>query len=171
MTQAEIQQKSKCITDRLLCAPFYQNAHTIMTYLSIRHEPDTFPLVRHAFAAGKTVVVPVVDSVTPGLLHLSRLSGIDALKPGAFGILEPETIVPIPKTDLDLIVVPGLGFDRFGGRIGYGKGYYDRLLERTDATKAALCYGFQVMEQVQTEPHDIPMDFVVTESELIACEN
>ncbi len=171
MTQAEVEEKSGCITDRILCAPFYQSAHTIMTYLSIRHEPDTFSLVRHAFADGKTVVIPVVDKTQPGLLHLSRLLSLDILTPGAFGILEPETIVPVSEAELDLIVVPGLVFDRFGGRIGYGKGYYDRLLERTDATKAAFCYSFQVVEKAQTEPHDIPMDFLVTESELIACEN
>jgi 5-formyltetrahydrofolate cyclo-ligase len=104
-------------------------------------------------------------------LELFQLEHLDELAPGAMGILEPRLelrrcfdrkVVPV---DLDLIVTPGLAFDRRGGRLGYGKGYYDRLLHqiRADATKLAVCFECQLVPEIPLLPHDIRMDVLVTE--------
>ena len=91
------------------------------------------------------------------------------LAPGAYGILEPETVVPVAPERLDLVLVPGVAFDKNGGRIGFGKGYYDRFLQKTSAKTVALCYGFQIVPDCFSESEDYPMDYIVTEDEVIAC--
>ena len=104
-------------------------------------------------------------------LGLWRLEDFAELVPGMWGILEPprqrwgEAGKEIAPEQLDLIMVPGVGFDRDGGRLGNGAGYYDRLLAsvRADAVLSAVCYESQLLEQVAMEPHDVAMDTVMTE--------
>lgn len=93
---------------------------------------------------------------------------MDDLKKGAYGILEPSVVKTADEKDIDVILVPGLAFDRHGGRMGFGKGYYDRLLETSIAVKIGLCYDFQLFDTIPTESHDVPMDFIITEKEI--CE-
>ena len=97
-----------------------------------------------------------------------------------YNIIELDKIEPNPKIEtvrrgvnlckennIDVILVPGLAFDRNGGRMGFGKGYYDRLLESSKAVKIGLCYDFQILEKIPTESHDVPMNFVITEKEIL----
>jgi 5-formyltetrahydrofolate cyclo-ligase len=92
------------------------------------------------------------------------------LVPGKFGIPEPRPETPcVAPTEPDLLVVPGVAFDRRGHRVGYGKGYYDRLLAVTGAPVMALAYGFQLVEHIPDEPHDRCMDYILTPEELIRC--
>lgn len=121
---------------------------------------------------GKSVVTPKVISASHQLEHY-LLPHFEALMPGAFGILEPSAAHGAVRLEalheIDLIIVPGLAFDRKGHRLGYGGGYYDRLLAELDATKMALAFAAQIVEAVPAEAHDERVDFVVTEEEIIAC--
>jgi 5-formyltetrahydrofolate cyclo-ligase len=86
---------------------------------------------------------------------------------GAYGILEPVSIKKAEVSDIDLIIVPGIAFDINGGRCGFGKGYYDRLLCESKAKKIGLCYDFQLVREIETDEHDIPMDMIITERRII----
>jgi len=103
-------------------------------------------------------------------LQVVQLTDDSDMQTGAFGISEPKAQIPVPEEEIDVILVPGIAFDKKGGRIGFGKGYYDRLLSRTKAVKIGLCHAVQLVEDTFCEPHDVRMDYVITESELIVCE-
>jgi 5-formyltetrahydrofolate cyclo-ligase len=160
---------SRLIFDRLTALPQYVSAGTVMLYLDVRDEVRTRWFLPTAWNAGKQVVVPYCEN---GDIELFRLENCDELSPGNMGVLEPRSELrrrpdrqPDP-TALDLVVTPGLAFDRSGGRLGYGKGYYDRFLHRLrdDATKLAICFECQLFPEIPVTSHDIRMDMVVTEN-------
>lgn len=170
MAPAEAARKSGEILRRLTSTDFYQGASRVMAYCAAFGEVETQDLLLRMWAAGKTVYVPWCDTQRRQAYPV-EIHSLAELRPGAYGILEPRPpVVQTEPEDLDLIFVPGLAFDRRGGRIGFGMGYYDRLLENTQAKKAALAYDFQVVADVFSKPHDVPMDWIITEKELIACE-
>ncbi len=121
-----------------------------------------------AWSEGKHVVVPYCEN---GQIELFRLDHVGELAPGAIGVLEPRRELrgqldrKIDRSGPDLIVIPGLAFDRRGGRLGYGKGYYDRFLHhvRSDATRLAVCFECQLFAEIPLLPHDVRMDMIVTE--------
>lgn len=131
-------------------------------------EVDTQVLIRRALAEGKRVCVPVIEPENAEL-GLVEIDSLDNLQPGCFGILEPSSGVrhPFDSLDWDLAVVPGIAFDRRGHRIGFGKGYYDKLLAVKDSPKVGLAFGFQVVEPFETLAHDVTMDLIITENETI----
>lgn len=119
--------------------PAYQGARRIMTYLSIGWEVDTWGIVAHLEQLGREIYVPVVRREPRGLVP-TLYTGRENLVPAVFGILEPVPGAPtLSPAELDLIIVPGLAFTRAGFRIGYGGGYYDRLLAASSAPRWALC--------------------------------
>ncbi len=134
-----------------------------MIYLALESEVDTKPVVEEALKAGKKVYVPLMG---PGddeiaVLHVENLQG---LKPGAWGIPEPEFKVDRigSSEDLDLVIIPGLGFDPGGGRLGRGKGHFDRFLSKTPrAYKIGLAFECQVLDQIPQEPFDVSVDEVL----------
>lgn len=168
MTDFEVGEKSKLIVSHFTVMPEYKNSAVIMLYLSAKNEPDTLNLARIALNDGKKIVVPITNTAD-NTLSLSYIDGLNSLKVGAFGILEPIKTVPCGYDEIDAVVVPGLVFDKKGGRIGYGKGYYDRFFENTNAVRIAFCYDFQIVETAATEEHDVGMDIIVTESGVIYC--
>jgi len=123
-----------------------------------------------ALQQGKKVVVPWCND--EGELELFHLESMDELEIGMYNILEPAahlrdiTIKRTEVSELDLIMVPGVGFDSRGGRTGMGKGYYDKCLEhaRPDATIVAVCFECQIFEEIPVQSHDIYMDKVITEA-------
>ena len=147
----------------------FQSARVVMAYVHARSEVRTETLIRELLAGDKTVAVPYCagDDLVPW-----RLDCWGELAVGAFGILEPRPELreqsgrAVDPGKIDLVCVPGLGFDRAGNRLGSGRGYYDRLLPRLrrDAIKVGLAYECQIVPQVATEPHDVPMDVVITEA-------
>ena len=169
LDEAEISSKSREIAARLIDEPFYRKAGTVMAYCSAFGEVDTRELLARLWADGKRVYVPLCDTRRREARPV-RITGMADLQPGAYGILEPKEGPEAEPEELDLILVPGIAFDRRGGRIGFGAGYYDRLLCRTPAYKAALAYGFQVVVDTFSQPHDVAMDCIITESGLIVCE-
>jgi 5-formyltetrahydrofolate cyclo-ligase len=164
----EREQHSAAICRRVVDLPVYQAARVLHSYLPMRSEVDTRPLLAHAFAQGKRVVVPVVR---PGVNELSHswLASLAAeeLEPGVFGTLQPRTLAPAAPGDWDLVLLPLLAFDRRGTRLGYGGGFYDRLLEAVPVPAVGLAFAAQEAEALPREVHDLSPGWIVTEREVI----
>lgn len=152
------------IIHTLLSLPTWQQAHTVALTLSLELEVNTRPLIDAALEAGKSVLVP---KVTKQGLTFHEIKTFSDLEPGVMGILEPTTAVT--GQGIDVCIVPGRVFDRSGHRIGWGGGYYDRFLETYHGATIALAYSVQVLDKIPIEPHDIPVELIVTEREMIRC--
>ena len=172
LSHEQLVSASRRIQDLLFEVPEFQSSSMIMFYVSFRSEVQTHRMIEEALAIGKKIVVPAVSSVREEL-DLLALCDLDDLKPGAYGILEPTARADqVPPENLDLVIVPGLVFDPRGFRLGYGKGYYDKLLKRLrpDVPTIALAYDFQVVERIQAiEYHDVAVNSIVTEKRVILC--
>jgi len=153
----------------------YADAQTVLTFVGFGTEVDTRPLLETLKQDSKTTVVPYCQHND---LHLFRLLEFTDLAPGIWGILEPKTALwalsshAITVGEIDLFLVPGLAFDRRGGRLGYGKGYFDRLLTRAreDATIVGVGFNCQMFDEVPMLPHDVRMQWIVTESGVHHCD-
>jgi 5-formyltetrahydrofolate cyclo-ligase len=153
--------------------PEYQAAQTVLWYLDCRSELRTRHALPAALTSGKRIIVPycTVDEAGANKLGLWWLQSIDELIVGKWKILEPprerwgEAGKELQPDQLDLVIVPGVGFSRGGGRMGNGQGYYDRLLERVrpECPLLGLCYECQLFDDLIVGPHDVFMDKVVTE--------
>ena len=154
--------------------PEYQQANTVMFYVDVRAEVRTRHDLPDALASGKKIVVPWCNA--DGELELFHLESMEELEIGMYKILEPRGELrgleskQVEVTELDVIMVPGVGFDSKGGRTGMGKGYYDKCLQhaRPDATLTAVCFDCQIFEEIPVQQHDIYMDKVITESTVFA---
>lgn len=162
----EVSERSEQILQRFWSLPEIQKTPQIFVYLSFRHEPDTFSLIRQALSLKKEILVPKVHGND---MNLCELSSLDSLQTGIFGISEPSSAAEGFLKDQGICVIPGLVFDRSGNRLGYGKGYYDRFLSNRQNLKIALAYSFQVISQIEVKIHDIPVDIILTETETIVC--
>jgi 5-formyltetrahydrofolate cyclo-ligase len=157
------------ICTKFAAMPEFVRAKTVMYYIDVRSEVRTRHALPAALAAGKKIVVPWCNA--QGELELFHLENMEELAVGMYKILEPkEELRHLPAkqvgaTDLDLIMVPGVAFDRTGARMGHGKGYYDKLLQhaRPDAPLVALAFECQLFPEIPTASHDIFMDLVITE--------
>ncbi len=168
LSPSQVEQKSATVLDRLKNLPEFSRAHSIHTYASWRNEVRTLGLITDLLAADLEVVVPRVNLDRRVLEH-HRLADVADLRPGAFGIPEPQTeaIENDILSCLDLVLVPGVGFDLSGHRLGYGGGYYDGFLRQTPAFRVALAYDFQVIERLPRRPEDEVMDVIVTEARVL----
>lgn len=167
------------ICERLSGLSAYQQSPVIHSYLPIQSEVDTRSLLRAALTAGKQVVVPIVptaptmsDTSSENILHHALLPSLepDDLFEGAFGTLQPCTPQWANEGCWQLIVVPMLAFDRMGYRLGYGKGFYDRLLADLGVWKVGVAFAVQEADVLPHEPHDVPLDLIITEDEVITIE-
>jgi 5-formyltetrahydrofolate cyclo-ligase len=156
------------IQQRLLDFESFSCAETLALYSPVNNEVRTDRLLTVALSQGRQVCFPRVDG---GTLQFVVVESSGDLLPGAFGVAEPTGEKILPAEKIDLIVVPGVAFDRSGFRLGYGKGFYDRELSRmTESTvSVGLCYDFQLCDALPIEDHDQRLDFVVTETQLIPC--
>jgi 5-formyltetrahydrofolate cyclo-ligase len=159
---------SRQIQQTLIAANCFQQAKSLALYSQVNNEVETGELLEAALRAGKQVCFPRVNGAQ--LLFCRVLSAAE-LSPGTFGVAEPPAQQELRVADLDLIVVPGVAFDRAGYRLGYGRGFYDRELARASATTCSvgLCFEFQICPGLPHEAHDRPVNLVVTESQLITC--
>nr|WP_245185095.1 5-formyltetrahydrofolate cyclo-ligase [Flavonifractor sp. AGMB03687] len=150
---------------RFLSLPQTRAAHTILLYCGMGTEPDTLRLLPALFAAGKRICLP---RCLPGNQMEARLVQPDSsLICHPYGMLEPGTDCPlVSPEEIDLVLVPGLAFDRSGGRLGRGGGYYDRWLAHFSGVTAALCRDGLLMDAVPRLPHDLGVDLVITETGL-----
>ena len=143
----------------------WQAAHAILFYSPLADEPDLWPLVGEALAAGRLAGLPRFDARTGAYLprQLRRLP--EDLEPGQFGVLEPIGDCPaLDVKHLDLVLVPGIGFTLDGARLGRGKGYYDRLLSQVSGFKCGVAFECQMLTALPVEPHDVRLNGILTPS-------
>ncbi|MCH5212481.1 MAG: 5-formyltetrahydrofolate cyclo-ligase [Oscillospiraceae bacterium] len=165
LSDIDIKTKSKRITDNLLSLSCFSEAVTVMTYLSAFKEPDTSEIIDYLYKSGRKIVVPISNTadytITP-----SYLPSPDNLVRGAYGISEPSECIIADINDIDIALIPGIAFDLRGMRVGFGKGYYDRFLERFEGIKIGMCYDFQMLKFVPASEHDVKMDIIITEKRI-----
>ncbi len=164
---------SQVICEKFASLPEYAAAKCVLAYIDVRTEVRTRNYLATLLASGKRVAVPYcVDDV----LQLFLLESMDELSIGMYKILEPKPELreqPAKRVDVrevDLIMVPGVAFDRRGARMGHGFGYYDKLLEhaRSDTPLVALAFECQLFPEIPTQSHDIFMDKIITEQSIYA---
>jgi len=165
---AEHQHWSLQAQQRLIDSDCFKAARTLALYSAINSEVQTALLFAAACTDGKRVCYPRIRS---GALEFVAVAAEQNLQPGCFGVAEPQNGDPLPVAEIDLLVVPGVAFDRTGHRLGYGKGFYDRELGRVSASAVSvgLCFEFQLCDRLPHEPHDQPVHFLATEVEFIPC--
>ena len=160
---------SRVILEKICALPQYGNAKVVLTYMGFGTEIETQPFFERVIADGKIVALPRVDRATQTLiLHSAR--GMSDLLTSKYGILEPGTDAPIVAvTAVDFVLMPGVAFDRNGNRLGYGRGYYDKLVSTANPALARVAAGFscQIVESVPVGPHDKKVDCIITENEII----
>ncbi len=170
--------KESAIEDRLFSQDIFKKARSILLYVSFRSEVDTRKYLHDIIKLGKKLVLPLVDT-RHKVLKLYEIKNPDELEPGYMGILEPGILRyrRCSLKDIDLVIIPGTGFDPNGNRLGYGGGYYDKLLsmearelaEIDHITTVALAFEEQIGEEIPSEPHDIKVDMIVTDERIITC--
>jgi len=167
---SELDQLSSEITAKLVELPTVREARTISTYLDVGSEVRTHGVVEWALRNGKRIIVPVVERASKRLIF-SEFKAPEELEKGAHGIPEPkrEFRRPVALEQADVILVPGVAWDRRGFRIGYGAGYYDRSINalRTHVATVGLAYEFQFVSNVPRSRYDRRVDRIVTESKII----
>ena len=160
-TAAQLAAMSEDICGKVLRSAWWQEAGTLLLYYPLADEVDVRSLVQNAYNNGKRVLLPVCRGEN---LELHLYEGEDSLSPGAFGIMEPtgSLFVVEDYSEIQLALIPGMAFDRVGHRLGRGKGYYDRLLPRLATTwLQGVCFPFQLLDEVPSEPHDISVQEVI----------
>lgn len=162
VAQLSIEEKTleaNCVFSHIENSDLFKRCKNIMLFASLPDEIPTHAIIE-MWAKLKNIFLPRVNGddleiikFRPGMLHK-----------GSYDIMEPEGTDTVSPEILDLIIVPGVAFDRNGNRLGRGKGFYDRFLSQTHAATIAVCFDCQLVEQIPTEPHDLPAQFVVTKS-------
>ena len=163
----------KEILNRLCESRYFNEAKNIFIYISYGSEINTKDIINKALKENKRIYVPRTEFKSR-IMDAVEISSLDNLIENSYGILEPSENEPhIDPNELDLIIVPGVAFDKKGGRMGYGAGFYDRYFKKINKdnikriTKLALAYDFQVIDEVPMEELDMPVDFIITEKEFI----
>ncbi|WP_295731022.1 5-formyltetrahydrofolate cyclo-ligase [uncultured Muribaculum sp.] len=162
LTDAERRSAAEAVFSVLENSVAFMMAENILLYHSLPDELSTRGFIEK-WHSRKNFFLPRVNGVNLEVLPYDRSS----LRLGAFQIEEPEGDDVRDISSIELIVVPGVAYDRRGNRVGRGKGYYDRMLASTRATKVGVGYDFQLVDDIDADPHDVTMDLVVTEHEVV----
>ena len=159
-------RKSELIKERLFSLPEFENAKIVMFYVSTSYEVNTQFMIDEAISLDKKIAVPVTLSREKGLIPSLLSDPERELTLGCYGILEPKPacIKEVSIDEIDLVIVPGLAFDKRGNRIGHGSGYYDRFLKKVPSKVPliGLAFDFQILENISPCSHDIPVTKLVT---------
>ncbi len=161
----KLKKKSNKIFSRVLKNKYYKRAKCVLLYASLPKEVSTARIIRESLKLGKTVCLPAADSKS-GNMSAWRITKVSDLRRGVFGILEPGRKKALKRhpSAIDLILVPGLGFDRKGRRLGRGKGYYDRfLIKAKRARRIGLAFKEQLVAKIPATKHDVRMHQVITD--------
>lgn len=163
----ERKTKTQLIAEKFYGLKEYGDSKNILLYYPFRSEIDTTVIIERALEDGKRVILPRVSGAELELFYIKNI--LKDLTPGTYGIMEPdEKLCASAKyNEADLVVVPGVGFDRYKNRLGYGGGFYDRLLPRLSKNipKIALCFQVQLIESIPCFAHDIRVDKIISETE------
>lgn len=165
LTPGELHDRSAAATRRLAETGEFRRAKAVMIFLPLRYEVDACPVALKGWQAGKVVTVPLVSYQQKHMIPVTLRSLDDPMDTDGYGVRTPTTQEPYPIELIDLVVVPGLGFDREGGRIGRGGGFYDRFLSQESFRGVAcgLALSDQVIDSVPRHEHDVPLDMLVTD--------
>ncbi len=159
MTPEDIETASHRLGELFLGTDQYRQAKTVYGYLPYNQEVRTVPMLEQALKDGKRVAVPKVYGDEMRFIYMTDLSQVEK---GYSGIPEPVADGPVADDPTSLVLMPGLAFDKHGHRIGYGGGFYDKFLSKEPShPTVALCYGFQMVDFLETEEFDIPVDCVL----------
>lgn len=159
MTEAEICQRSEKLAELFYASDAYKNAKTIYGYLPYNQEVRTVPMLERALLDGKRVAVPKCYGDEMKFIYMDDLTKVEK---GYANIPEPIADEPVADDTTALVLMPGLAFDPQGHRCGYGGGFYDKFLAaEPNHPTLALCYEFQMFPALETEEHDIPVDYVL----------
>jgi 5-formyltetrahydrofolate cyclo-ligase len=171
MPPEQRKEKSRKACRNLMAMPPYQDASIIMIYLSLPHEVDTSEAILHAWQLGKTIAVPKISWQQRHMIPVQITSLETGFATGAGGLRNPVAGVPIPFGQIDLVVAPALGFDRLGNRLGRGGSFYDRFFANKEviASRCGLAFAEQLVDSIPITESDEPVDFVVTDEEVIRC--
>jgi len=163
------QEKSRLIANRLIGLDQYDRSLHMLAYYPFRSEIDTRIIIRDAISRGKKIALPRVGDDNLELFYIKNLE--EDLEPGSYDIMEPipSRCQRAEPSCIDLVIVPGVGFDREHNRLGYGGGFYDRLLNSIpgNAPRIALSFDLQVIDKVPVSGHDLKIDMLITESQII----
>ncbi|WP_147532359.1 5-formyltetrahydrofolate cyclo-ligase [Bacillus marasmi] len=156
------------IAQALFQDPDWQNAKIVGVTISNPPEVDTYQIIRKAWEHGKTVVAPKCNPLTKEL-QFRKLETFSELESVFYGLYEPkeDSTVEIPGDEIELLLVPGLSFNRQGYRLGFGGGYYDRFLQNYHGVTISLAFAVQVIEGIPVETHDFPVSKIITNDEVI----
>lgn len=168
LSGAKLEKKSRLITESLLALPEFRQAKRVMMYFPLKNEAGTSELVKKTLEMGKEVFLPKTD-FGKRLIVPTRVSSPEALERTAQGLVEPKDGQAARASELDLIIVPGVAFDRQGNRIGMGRGFYDLLLRKVSrkVKLVGLCFEENLEESLPVESHDVKMDLIVTDKQVI----
>jgi len=169
----EKEKMDKKILNKFYESKYYRESKNIFIYISYDSEINTKEIINKSLIDKKKIYVPRTEFKTR-LMDAVEITSLENLIESEYGILEPSIYEPyIEPNELDLIVVPGVGFDRNGGRMGYGAGFYDRYFKKISKdkmqkiVKLALAYDFQILEDVPMNEQDVPVNYIITEKEFI----
>lgn len=154
------EDKSKNIINKIINHQKYKEAKVVACYCSLKDEACLDKLIIHAWENGKVVVVPKVKGNT---MEFYEIKSMDDLEIQCFGIREPRHDFVFDKHKIDLLLVPGVAFDRKGNRMGFGKGYYDRYLVELNTYKIGICFREQMDDNIPTDVFDIKMDEIIVD--------
>lgn len=168
LSAAEIQEKSRRAASLLFQQPEYRRAEIMMIYLALPHEADTTPIVLQAWQDRKKVVAPQVLWESRQMMPVEIRDLDEDIGSNQFGIREPIRGLPIPVGLIDLVIVPGLGFDPFGNRLGRGRGFYDRFLSKQEFVGVTCGFALesQVVDSIPAAHHDVKVRMLVTDEQV-----
>ncbi len=171
MSPEQRKEKSRKACRNLIATEQFQNASIIMMFLSLPHEVDTSDAILQAWQLGKTVAVPKISWQQRHMIPVQIHSLDTGFSTGTWGLRNPTTGAPLPFGQIDLVVTPGLGYDRSGNRLGRGGSFYDRFFANKDlrACRCGLAFAEQVMEWIPTTESDEPVEWLVTDEEVVHC--
>lgn len=150
--------KSVIIKNKILDLDIYKKSNVIAMYSSMKSEVDTKELIKESLLLGKKVLLPRI--INKNKMIFIEINDNTEYERNSFGVMEP---IGIEYKDIDLIIVPGIAFDKYNNRLGYGRGYYDKYLSNKDIYKIGICYYEQLIDKIEVEDHDIKMDLVITD--------
>jgi 5-formyltetrahydrofolate cyclo-ligase len=160
--------KDSMIKGRLMGLREFEDARRVLLYASFRSEVSTGGIITEAIGMGKEVCLPRSDPETC-TLSIHPIKGFEDLSPGYMGIPEPTAPARVGTGDMDIVIIPGVAFDARGGRLGYGKGFYDRTLKDLKIPFVALAYEEQITGEIPLKEHDVTVDIIITDQRTIRC--
>lgn len=161
-------KRSEIICQKVITSHWFREATDLYCYMDFKNEVCTRKIMEEAMILGKNIWIPKVEGEE---MNFYLTTSFDELKPHAYGILEPDGTTACAEGNEGLMIIPGVAFDREKNRIGYGKGYYDRYLEKhPDLITMAICFDIQMMEKIPKDDHDKALDVLMTESLTIGGE-